>query len=217
MSETEQSDNNKEEISVWLRGLYLILFAIIFNIVEFIIAFIAIVQLIYKLATKTTNDKLAELGKSLGLYIRAIVDFITFASNDLPYPLGPWIEAEQEPVAFKREAPSSPEPEVVKPETGKTQVADAHKQVIVSETIVLPDETTTEVEEKKEEKPKPAPRKRTSATKKPAAKKTATRKTPAKKPAAKKTATKKTAAKKPTAKPSKPAESKPKTEEASDT
>ncbi len=198
MSENNQTDNNKEEIGIWLRGLYLILFTIIFNIVEVVIGFIAIVQFISKLTTNEANEKLSALGKSLGSYARSIINFVTFASNELPYPLGAWVEDE---IEVKAEEVKVEEPQPQKPETTKPETAKPENPLVVSEVIEMPDQSA-EAEEKAEEKPKPTPRKRAPRKTATKAKKPAAKKAPAKKPATRKAAPKKTAAKpKPAAKP----------------
>lgn len=74
----------------WQRLLYLILFAIIFNLTELLVFIVLIVQFISKLATGKVNQRLSLLGRSLGVYTRQIVEFLTYYSDEKPYPFQSW-------------------------------------------------------------------------------------------------------------------------------
>ena len=81
--------------SIWLRALYMLLFAIIFHIVEAIIGVVMVVQFVLKAATGETNDNLGRFGKQLSEYLYAIVQFQTFNTEDKPFPFQAWPKGEE--------------------------------------------------------------------------------------------------------------------------
>ena len=99
---------NLADRSTWLRLLYMILFVVVFNIAEFVIGVIVVVQFLFKLLTGHALDRLGELGHSLASYVLEIIVFLTFASEDMPYPFGPWPSAESTPAATKSAKRSRP-------------------------------------------------------------------------------------------------------------
>jgi len=96
-------DNIKKQ-STWMRGLYMLLFAVFYGLVEFVLFAIIIFQFILKLLTGSTNDRLCKLGQSIATYIYQILQFLSFNSDFHPYPFGAWPKGE--------------------PKTSKTQASD---------------------------------------------------------------------------------------------
>jgi hypothetical protein len=88
----EKIKQNLKEHSTWMRGLYMLFFILCAGLAKFIIAVIVIFQFLLVLFTLRTNERLLEFGQSLGVYIYQILQFLTFNSNEHPYPLGAWPE-----------------------------------------------------------------------------------------------------------------------------
>ena len=76
--------------NTWLRGLYMLLFALCYSIAEIIIFFIAVFQFLHNLVTGNTQARLLSLGKNLTEYVSQIFLFLTYNSEDKPFPFGPW-------------------------------------------------------------------------------------------------------------------------------
>ena len=76
--------------SVWLRGLLMILMAIAFQISGTLLAIGAIVQFVLALLSDGPNARLIAFGQSLGLYLRQIADFVSFATEEVPFPFSAW-------------------------------------------------------------------------------------------------------------------------------
>ncbi|MDH4247049.1 MAG: DUF4389 domain-containing protein [Deltaproteobacteria bacterium] len=74
------------------KGLLLLLFIVLFDLVEIVVVMVAVVQYIMLLATGNTMPQLRELGLSLGRYLKEIVAYLTFESDEKPYPFAPWPE-----------------------------------------------------------------------------------------------------------------------------
>lgn len=92
--DTEQSEQVKEP-SIWIRGLYMLLFLIITRITEVIVGLVMFIQFILKAATGNTNKNLVTFGNQLSQYLFAIVQFQTFNSEDRPFPFNQWPHAEE--------------------------------------------------------------------------------------------------------------------------
>jgi hypothetical protein len=86
----EELKQRLQEKSTWVRAVYMILFAIIFGLLEVVIATIVIFQFALKLLTGKTNERMVKLGQSLSTYLYQITLYLTFNSNDQPYPFGTW-------------------------------------------------------------------------------------------------------------------------------
>ena len=87
------SDELKEHLKerkTWLRGLYMLLFAIFYAVAEIVITAIVIFQFLLALFTGKTNERLLKLGQSLSTYIYQILQFLTFNSDYHAYPFGAW-------------------------------------------------------------------------------------------------------------------------------
>jgi hypothetical protein len=68
----------------------MLLYGLIFNILQVIIMLTVIVQFISKLLTGKTYGQLGRFGDSVGAYVHEIISFLTFASETMPFPFGPW-------------------------------------------------------------------------------------------------------------------------------
>ena len=84
---------NLAKKQTWLRGLYMVLFAVIYSVAEMVIAAVAILQFLLTLVTGKTNSRLLQFGRSLSLYVYQIMLFLTFNQEELPYPFSEWPSA----------------------------------------------------------------------------------------------------------------------------
>jgi hypothetical protein len=76
--------------NIWARGALTVLMAIAFHIGAALLGLCAIVQFVLALVSETPNARLTEFGRSLGRYLGQIADFVTFASDDAPFPFSAW-------------------------------------------------------------------------------------------------------------------------------
>lgn len=88
---------NVSQHNTWLRGLYMILFALIYSVAEVVVAAVAIFQFLLVLVTGHPNERLREFGQGLSVYIYQIWRFLTFNSESLPFPFDRWPDALQGP------------------------------------------------------------------------------------------------------------------------
>lgn len=120
---TEVWDNLRRG-PTWIRGLYMVLFAVLFNVAEIVLAAVAIFQFLAQLATGGVNRRLQAFGGNLAAYLQEIIAFLTYASDDKPFPVGPWpgsgdrADARSGPLGPGTEAPETGDEPDPKPDSG---------------------------------------------------------------------------------------------------
>lgn len=87
---SNEIQKNVKQKSIWIRGLYMILFSLFYSIAEFVLFASVIIQFFFKLFTGETNPQLLKLGQSIATYIYQIIQFLIFKSEYHVYPLGEW-------------------------------------------------------------------------------------------------------------------------------
>lgn len=93
MSEDIQMDAIKENIKsqdTWLRLLFMVIYGAILWITTVVLGFVVVFQFLTVLFTRETQKNLLEFGASLAEYLRQIVAYLTFNSEDKPFPFGDW-------------------------------------------------------------------------------------------------------------------------------
>ena len=75
---------------VWLRGLYMLIFMLILGVVKFVAFVVILFQFATVLFTANTNKNLVSFGKSLSIYQYQIMLFLTYNSDEHPFPMGDW-------------------------------------------------------------------------------------------------------------------------------
>lgn len=86
MNELEKTNDKND----WARLLYMFLFAILFNAAEFVVYVIMIIQFLLRLTTGKSNDQLLVLGKNIARYAMQLIEYLTFITDEKPYPFSPW-------------------------------------------------------------------------------------------------------------------------------
>ncbi len=97
--------NNLTSPEVWIRLLFMVLYAGAFYIAAWIGGAVALIQIGFKLITGKALPRLSSFGASLSRFIAQIVLFETFASDQRPWPFSPWPDA---PTASPSPSPSRP-------------------------------------------------------------------------------------------------------------
>jgi hypothetical protein len=76
----------------WMRGLFIVIFALIYSVTEIVLTAVVVFQFLATLFAGEPNGRLKSFGLSLAAFIYQIVTFITFNSDERPFPFGPWPE-----------------------------------------------------------------------------------------------------------------------------
>jgi hypothetical protein len=89
MSSTQSLPHSVPDLGT--RIIYMALFALVFWVLCWTLALTAIGQLVVcAMNGGRTSGDLTRLGAGLAAYARQIIEFLTFASETVPYPFTPW-------------------------------------------------------------------------------------------------------------------------------
>lgn len=69
-----------------MRLLFMVIVMFLYSISRIVVAAVVAMQFVWKLFTGETNDNLLELGRSLATYTEQILLYLTFNTEDRPYP-----------------------------------------------------------------------------------------------------------------------------------
>ena len=74
----------------WLRLLYMVLFVALWSITRLVVLAVVILQVLFLLFSGGRNERLAGFGESLAVYSYQLVAYLTFASEEQPFPFSDW-------------------------------------------------------------------------------------------------------------------------------
>ncbi len=88
----EPDSNNNQPFSpaIWRRGLFMLVCGFLYKIAEVVVVAVAILQFLFKLTTGDENKQLKILGQGLSLFFYQTMQFLTFNSEEKPFPFNPW-------------------------------------------------------------------------------------------------------------------------------
>jgi hypothetical protein len=81
---------NQDEEGIWLRGLYMLVFVVIYGVAEVVVGAVTLVQFGWVVAFGERNTRLQRFGASLSEFIRDLVRYWTFCSEEKPFPFAEW-------------------------------------------------------------------------------------------------------------------------------
>jgi len=87
---TDELKENVKDTSVWLRLLFMGLFAVLYWVAEVVLAVVVLFQFLSVLFTGKKNDKVLSFGAQLSTYAYQIFRFLTYNSEEKPFPLSDW-------------------------------------------------------------------------------------------------------------------------------
>ena len=88
MSEVPQRVESPPAGDLGVRILYMLLFAVVFWIVSWTLAVTAIAQLLVRLLSGHASPELARFGGAIARYTKQLVEYLTFVTDRVPYPVG---------------------------------------------------------------------------------------------------------------------------------
>lgn len=195
---------NLKKPSAWLRVLFMAGFAVALYVVGVVLLVLMLAQIVFSLVTGSDNANLRKLGASLSEYVAQILAFLTYNSEEKPFPFTPfplsdeleggqqsdlhgYADAAPKNSSQTTGSPAEPDPFAAAAEAAADTTVSAQYRAEDSVTAPPP-APASEVAAGK------SPAKK-AAVKKPAVKKPAVKKSPAKKSAAEKSSAAKPAAK----------------------
>jgi hypothetical protein len=87
---SEFSAETHPQRSIWLRGLLMILMALAYQLVSTLLFFLALIQFVLAVVSDGANVRLMTMGRSLGRYQSQVADFVSFSTEDVPFPFSDW-------------------------------------------------------------------------------------------------------------------------------
>ncbi|MDX2349697.1 MAG: DUF4389 domain-containing protein [Porticoccus sp.] len=90
----QQTKTNLLNIETWVRLLYMLVFGLLSVVARMVIWIVAILQFLLVLVTGTGNDNLRDLGQGTSKWVYQTFLFLTFNSDDKPFPFSDWPEVE---------------------------------------------------------------------------------------------------------------------------
>ena len=93
MNETMSSTGEKSPLaknlkskSIWMRLLFMLIITFLYSVSRIVLGAVVMVQFFWVLLTDETNQKLQELGKSLATYTSQMILYLTFNTEERPFP-----------------------------------------------------------------------------------------------------------------------------------
>ena len=77
---------NLKSKSIWMRLLFMLVITFLYSISRIVVGAVVVMQFFWVLLTGETNHKLQLFGKSLATYTNQIVLYLTFNSEERPFP-----------------------------------------------------------------------------------------------------------------------------------
>ncbi len=82
--------DNLKSLSIWLRLLFMILFLALWSISRVVVFAVVVLQFFWVLFSGETNARLGALGQGLATYSYQIVQYLTFNTEEQPFPFSDW-------------------------------------------------------------------------------------------------------------------------------
>lgn len=86
----EQINENLKKIDTWKRIIFMLVYAMIDSIVKLMLWLVVLLQVGSVLLTGNTNPNILGFGRSLSTYHYHILLFLTFNTEQLPFPFSDW-------------------------------------------------------------------------------------------------------------------------------
>jgi hypothetical protein len=81
---------NAKNVDVWTRGLFIVVYGVVYYFLFFLILLVVIFQFVMKLLTTELNQQLLDFSDALTNYVSQILLYVTFKSEERPFPFSPW-------------------------------------------------------------------------------------------------------------------------------
>jgi|SRR5690606_17668962 len=87
---SEHKAQNFTNPDLWIRLIYMIVFALLAVLARWVVTLIALFQFILMLVTGADNQNLRALGDGIARWTQQAYQFLTFAAEQKPYPFQDW-------------------------------------------------------------------------------------------------------------------------------
>ena len=91
----EHIKSNLTSSKHWLRLIFMLVFAVVLQVTSIVMWILVIAQFIFSLITGEDNIHLRKFGHELSIYIFDTLKFLTYASEEKPFPFADWPDQTQ--------------------------------------------------------------------------------------------------------------------------
>lgn len=81
-------EENLKSRGTWTRLLFMVISSFLVSIASFVGTFVVVLGFLWVLFTGEVNRQIREVGQSIASYIYGIVRYLTFNTDERPFPLG---------------------------------------------------------------------------------------------------------------------------------
>ncbi len=86
--ESRPIEENLKSRATWMRLLFMAIFYALITLASLVGTFVVVVGFLWVLFTGEINRELRQIGQSLASYIYEIVRYLTFNTDEKPFPFG---------------------------------------------------------------------------------------------------------------------------------
>ena len=79
-------EENVKSRATWLRLVFMVVFYVLGSVASFVVFVVIVLGFLWRLFTGETNQQLRRAGQSIASYIYQIIRYLTFNSDEKPYP-----------------------------------------------------------------------------------------------------------------------------------
>ena len=83
----------KRDESIWIRGLFMLLFVLIYSVAELVVVAVALIQFGWVAFSGEHNPRLARFGGTLSRFVYQTMQYWMFGSDEKPFPFAEWPSA----------------------------------------------------------------------------------------------------------------------------
>ncbi len=81
-------EENLKSRGTWTRLLFMVICCILISIASFVGSFVVVFGFLWVLVTGNVNPQIRQVGQSIAAYVYENIRFLTFNTEDRPFPLG---------------------------------------------------------------------------------------------------------------------------------
>ena len=86
----QQTDTTSRPRHLWMRAVFMLLMILAYQVSVTLLFFLTVIQFVIVIVNDAPNIRLTSFGRSLGNYFKQIVHFLSFATEEVPFPFSDW-------------------------------------------------------------------------------------------------------------------------------
>ena len=91
----DQLKSNLSSSKHWLRLMFMLMFAVLLQVAGVVMWVLVSLQFVFSLLTGSDNQPLRRLGHSVSSFVYQTLQFLTYNSDEKPFPFADWPSEDQ--------------------------------------------------------------------------------------------------------------------------